>query len=50
MSSDKDVSGIGAAIALMPLDCSGAMTRSQPEPSAQAPWTRTTLTPLSAAS
>src|ERR1700722_1492505 len=43
MSSDKDVSGIGAARAFSPRDCSGLMTLAQLEPSAQAPCTRTML-------
>src|SRR5262249_486943 len=47
MSSDSDVSGIGAARTFSPLDCSGLMTWPQLEPSAHAPWTSTTLAVVS---
>jgi hypothetical protein len=40
----NDVSGKAAATTLMPLAASGAMTFAQLDPSAQAPWTSTTLT------
>ena len=46
-SADRDVNGIGAARALSPLDCSGLITWAQLEPSAHAPWTRTTLAVVS---
>src|SRR5580704_10513275 len=49
MSSDKDVSGIGAARAFSPRDCSGLMTLAQLEPSAHAPWTSTMLAGVSIA-
>src|ERR1700722_17260725 len=41
-SSSSVVSGMGAAMTWVPACCSFWMTRPQLDPSAQAPWTRTT--------
>src|SRR5271168_4864 len=43
MSSSSVVSGMGAAVTLMPACCRPVMTRAQLDPSAHAPWTRTTV-------
>ncbi len=45
-SSASEVSGSGAATALMPSASSAVITRAQLEPSAHAPWASTTLTSL----
>src|ERR1700684_3894708 len=42
-SSSSVVSGMGAAVTLIPACCRPVMTRPQLEPSAHAPWTRTTV-------
>src|SRR5271170_1903967 len=45
-SSAREVSGSGAAIALVPSALSANMIRAQLDPSAHAPWVSTTLTSL----
>jgi hypothetical protein len=42
----SDVSGSGAATTLMPSDAREPMTFAQLDPSAHAPWVRTTVTSL----